>query len=70
VPLTFAPGEAYQFEGSHEIVVLNGATVTVKVAHVRLRHSRMMFVCAYPRETLSRIIQRFELPLAQASTFG
>jgi transposase len=51
VPLTFAPGEAYQFDWSHEIVVLNGATVTLKVAHVRLCHSRMMFVRAYPRET-------------------
>ena len=30
VPLSFAPGEAYQFDWSHEIVVLNGATVTVK----------------------------------------
>jgi hypothetical protein len=26
-------------------------TVTVKVAHVRLCHSRMLFVRAYPRET-------------------
>jgi transposase len=25
--------------------------VTVKVAHVRLCHSRMLFVRAYPRET-------------------
>ena len=32
VPPTFAPGEAYQFDWSHEIVVLNGVTVTVKVA--------------------------------------
>jgi len=51
VPLTFAPGEAYQFDWSQEIVVLGGATVTLKVAHVRLCHSRMMFVRAYPRET-------------------
>ena len=51
VPLIFAPGEAYQFDWSHEIVVLNGATVTVKVAHMRLCHSRMLFARAYPRET-------------------
>ncbi|CAM5387278.1 hypothetical protein ATER59S_01838 [Aquamicrobium terrae] len=51
VPLFFAPGEAYQFDWSHEIVLINGVTVTVKVAHVRLCHSRMMFVRAYPRET-------------------
>jgi transposase len=51
VPLSFAPGEAYQFDWSHEIVVMNGVTATVKVAHVRLCHSRMPFVRAYPRET-------------------
>jgi len=32
-------------------VLINGTTVTVKVAHVRLCHSRMLFVRAYPRET-------------------
>jgi len=51
VPLSFAPGEAYQFDWSHEVVLINGAAVTVKVAHVRLCHSRMLFVRAYPRET-------------------
>jgi transposase len=51
VPLSFAPGEAYQFDWSHDIVVINGTTVTVKVAHLRLCHSRMLFVRAYPRET-------------------
>src|SRR6185295_19576784 len=43
VPLSFAPGEAYQFDWSHEVVLINGTTVTVKVAHVRLCHSRMLF---------------------------
>ena len=51
VPLSFAPGEAYQFDWSHEVVLLNGVTVIVKAAHVRLCHSRMLFVRAYPRET-------------------
>jgi hypothetical protein len=51
VPLSFASGEAYQFDWSHEVVLLNGVTVTVKAAHVRLCHSRMLFVRAYPRET-------------------
>jgi transposase len=50
VPLYYAPGEAYQFDWSHEVVVISGVTVTVKVAHVRLCHSRMMFVRAYMRE--------------------
>ncbi len=51
VPLWFAPGEAYQFDWSHEIVVLGGATTEIKVAHVRLCHSRMPYLRAYPRET-------------------
>jgi transposase len=32
-------------------VVLGGVTTTVKVAHVRLCHSRMFLVRAYPRES-------------------
>ena len=51
VPLSFAPGEAYQFDWSQEVVLLDGVTTTVKVAQVRLCHSRMPFVRAYPRET-------------------
>ena len=51
VPLSFAAGEAYQFDWSHEVVLIGGTTVTVKVAHVRLCHSRMLFVRAYPRES-------------------
>eukprot|EP01037_Dinobryon_pediforme_P028076 gene28076-biopygen16693 len=43
VPLSFSAGEAYQFDWSHEVVLLNGVTMTLKVAHVRLCHSRMMF---------------------------
>jgi hypothetical protein len=33
VPLHNAPGEAYQFDWSHEVVLIAGVTVTVKVAH-------------------------------------
>src|ERR1700732_5194949 len=50
VPLSFAPGEAYQFDGSHEIVVMDGATTTLKVALVRLCHKNGM---ARPRPYLS-----------------
>src|SRR5947207_11901792 len=52
VPLSFVPGEAYQFDWSHEVVLLSGVTVIVKVAHVRLCHSRMLFVRAYPTPRL------------------
>ncbi len=64
VPLSFAPGEAYQFDWSHEIVLLNGTTVTVKVAHVRLCHSRMMFVRAYPRETQEMVFDAHDRAFA------
>src|SRR5882762_6705755 len=64
VPLSFAPGEAYQFDWSHEVVLLNGATVTVKVAHVRLCHSRMLFVRAYPRETQEMVFDAHDRAFA------
>jgi hypothetical protein len=35
----FCTGEAYQFDWSREIVLLDGVTVTVKIDHVRLCHS-------------------------------
>jgi len=44
VPLSFDPGAACQFDWSHEIVLINGVTTTVNVAHACLCHSRMMFV--------------------------
>lgn len=64
VPLVFAPGEAYQFDWSHEIVVLGGVTTKVKVAHVRLCHSRMPFVRAYPRESQEMVFDAHERAFA------
>jgi len=64
VPLTFAPGEAYQFDWSHEIVLIGGTTVTVKVAHVRLCHSRMLFVRAYPRESQEMVFDAHDRAFA------
>src|SRR5271165_726793 len=64
VPLSFAPGEAFQFDWSHEVVLLSGATVIVKVAHVRLCHSRMLFVRAYPRETQEMVFDAHDRAFA------
>ena len=50
IPLQFQPGEAYQFDWSHEDVEIAGASVRVKVAHMRLCSSRAVYVRAYPRE--------------------
>ena len=60
VPLSFAAGEAYQFDWSHEIIVLDGVTTTVKVAQVRLCHSRMIFARAYMRESQEMVFDAHE----------
>jgi transposase len=64
VPLSFAAGEAYQFDWSHEVVRINNATVVLKVAHVRLCHSRMFFVRAYPRETQEMVFDAHDKAFA------
>jgi transposase len=51
VPMSFAPGEAYQFDWSHETITLQGLPLMIKAAHMKLSHSRMPFVRAYFRET-------------------
>ncbi|CCD87245.1 conserved hypothetical protein; putative integrase, catalytic region [Bradyrhizobium sp. ORS 285] len=64
VPLSFAPGDAYQFDCSDEIVLLNGVTVTAKVAQGRLCHSRMLFVRAYPRESQEMVFDAYDRAFA------
>jgi transposase len=64
VPLSFAAGEAYQFDWSHEVVRINNATVVLKVAHVRLCHSRMFFARAYPRETQEMVFDALDKAFA------
>jgi transposase len=64
VPLSFDPGEAYQFDWSHEVVLIDGVTTTVKVAHVRLCYSRMVFVRAYPRETQEMVFDAHDKAFA------
>ena len=51
IPLMFKPGEAYQFDWSHEDVEIAGKPMRVKVAQMRLCASRAVYVRAYPRET-------------------
>lgn len=47
IPLLFQPGEAYQFDWSHEDVEIAGKPMRVKVAHMRLCASRAIYVRAY-----------------------
>ena len=64
VPLSFAAGEAFQFDWSHEMALLDGVAVTVKVAQVRLCHSRMLFVRAYLREAQEMVFDAHEKAFA------
>jgi transposase len=64
MPLSFAPSEADQFDWSHEVVVLGGVTTTVKVARVRLCHSRMAYVRAYPRESQEMVFDAHDRAFA------
>jgi transposase len=60
VPLSFSAGEAYQFDWSHEVVLLDGVVTKVKVAQMRLCHSRMPFVRAYLREAQEMVFDAHE----------
>jgi hypothetical protein len=45
-------------------LLLNGVTVMVKAAHVRLCHSRMLFVRCYPRETQEMVFDAHDRAFA------
>src|SRR6266404_6330810 len=51
-------------ERGHDGVLLSGVTVIVKAAHVRLCHSRMMFVRVYPRETQEMVFDAHDRAFA------
>ena len=51
IPMVFEPGEAFQFDWSHEWVEMGGIRCKVKVAHLRLCNSRLFLCVAYHRET-------------------
>ena len=64
VPLIFPAGDAYQFDWSYETVILDGVTTEVKVAHMRLCHSRMSFIRAYLREAQEMVFDAHEKAFA------
>jgi len=57
VPLEFAPGEAFQFDWSEEEIALAGKLTRIKVAHIRLSHSRFFLTVAYPNEQLEMVLE-------------
>lgn len=51
IPLTFAAGEAFQFDWSEDFAVINGTRTKLQVAHFKLSHSRAFMLRAYLLQT-------------------
>ncbi len=51
IPLTFAPGEAFQFDWSEDWAVIAGVRTKLQIAHFKLSHSRAFYLRAYPLQT-------------------
>lgn len=51
VPLTFLPGEAFQFDWSEDWAVIGGERMKLQVAHFKLAYSRAFIVRAYLQQT-------------------
>ena len=51
VPLTFAPGEAFQFDWSEDWASVAGERTKLMVAQFKLSHSRAFMLRAYPMQT-------------------
>ena len=47
VPLSFRPGEAFQFDWSEDFAVLGGERIKLQMAHIKLSHSRAFVLRAY-----------------------
>jgi len=51
VPLSFGPGEAFQFDWSEDFAVLGGERTKLQMAHIKLAHSRAFVLRAYLLQT-------------------
>ncbi len=51
IPLTFAPGDAFQFDWSEDWAVLGGVRTKLQVAQLKLAYSRAFILRAYPLQT-------------------
>jgi len=56
IPLSFEPGEAFQFDWGEETLIIGGRTTKVSIAHLRLCHSRLPICVAYLRESLEMVM--------------
>ena len=51
IPLSFAPGEAFQFDWSEDWAVIAGVKTKLQVAQLKLSYSRAFILRAYPLQT-------------------
>ena len=51
IPLTFAPGEAFQFDWSEDWAVINGERTKLQIAQFKFCYSRAFILRAYPLQT-------------------
>lgn len=51
VPLTFSPGEAFQFDWSEDHAIIGGERLKLQMAHIKLAHSRAFLLRAYRLQT-------------------
>jgi transposase len=51
VPLTFLPGEAFQFDWSEDWAIIGGERTKLQVAHFKLSYSGAFILRAYPQQT-------------------
>ena len=67
VPLTFAPGEAFQFDWSEDWACIAGERTKLQIAHFKLSHSRVFILRAYLLQTHEML---FDAHNHAFSTFG
>jgi transposase len=60
VPLSFEPGESFQFDWGEEEICLNGEITRVKAARITLCYSRHSLVVVYPNEQLEMVMASHE----------
>ena len=56
IPLSFDPGEAFQFDWGEEEICLSGVITRVKAARIKLCYSRHSLVVVYPNEQLEMVM--------------
>jgi transposase len=70
VPLSFAPGEAYQFDWSHETITLQGLPLMIKAAHISCRTAACRSCAptsARPRSWCSTLMTRRSSSMAASA---